>query len=82
MDQISQGKKFLDSVDHYFDRAAALTEYPEGLLNQIKVCNSIYSFQFPVRTESGYEVIKAWRAQHSHHKLTGKGRHSVFGTCE
>ena len=33
-----------------FDRAAALTRYPEGLLKQIKVCNNIYEFQFPVRT--------------------------------
>jgi glutamate dehydrogenase (NAD(P)+) len=33
----------------------------------------IYCVQFPFRTERGYEVIKGWRAQHSHHKLPVKG---------
>ena len=32
------------------DKAAALTDYPSGLLEQIKVCNSVYAFQFPVST--------------------------------
>jgi glutamate dehydrogenase/leucine dehydrogenase len=53
--------------------ANAFTEYPKGLLNQIKVCNSVYSFQFPVRTRRGYEVISGWRVQHSHHTLPVKG---------
>jgi glutamate dehydrogenase (NAD(P)+) len=70
---MEQGKNFLASVDHYFNRAAALTAHPEGLLNQIKICNSIYSFRFPIRTDTGYEVVQAWRAQHSHHKLPVKG---------
>ena len=73
MSSNDHGKSFLASVDHYFNKAAALTDHPAGLLNQIKVCNSVYSFQFPIRTEEGYEVIKAWRAQHSHHKLPVKG---------
>jgi glutamate dehydrogenase (NAD(P)+) len=64
---------FFDSVSLYFDRAAAFTEHPKGLLDQIKVCNSVYSFQFPVRTRRGIEVISGWRAQHSHHKLPVKG---------
>lgn len=68
-----QGKNFLASVAHYFDRAAALTQHPEGLLNQIKMCNSVYSFQFPIRKAGGYETITAWRAEHSHHKLPVKG---------
>lgn len=63
----------LENVSAYFDRAAALTSHPKGLLDQIKSCNSIYRVQFPFRTERGYEVIKAWRAQHSHHKLPVKG---------
>lgn len=64
---------FFESVSAYFDQAAALTQHPKGLLDQIKVCNSIYSFQFPVRTQRGIEVISGWRAQHSHHKLPVKG---------
>lgn len=63
----------LENVSSYFDEAAKLTNHPEGLLAQIKACNSVYSIQFPFRTERGYEVISAWRAQHSHHKVPVKG---------
>ncbi|MBK9154686.1 MAG: Glu/Leu/Phe/Val dehydrogenase [Chloracidobacterium sp.] len=73
MNHNDQGKSFLASVDHYFNKAAALTGHPPGLLEQIRTCNSLYSFKFPIRTETGYEVIQAWRAQHSHHKLPVKG---------
>ena len=68
-----EGQNFLESVDRYFDRAAAATAHPEGLLQQIKICNSVYSFQFPIRKGDGYKVIKGWRAEHSHHKLPVKG---------
>lgn len=64
---------FFETVSNYFDRAAAFTQHPKGLLEQIKVCNSVYSFQFPVRTSRGLEVISGWRVQHSHHKLPVKG---------
>ena len=64
---------FFDNVSAYFDQAASFTQHPKGLLDQIKVCNSVYSFKFPVRTRQGYEVISGWRAQHSHHKLPVKG---------
>lgn len=70
----AQGQSdFFESVSAYFDQAAALTRHPKGLLDQIRVCNGIYSFQFPVRTQRGIEVISGWRAQHSHHKLPVKG---------
>ena len=68
MDTQSQSS-FFDNVSIYFDQAASFTQYPKGLLDQIKVCNSVYSFKFPVRTSSGYEVLSGWSAQHSHHKL-------------
>ncbi len=74
-----QGQKFLASVEHYFDKAAVLTEHPSGLLNQIKLCNSVYSFSYPIRKGDSYETVKAWRAEHSHHKLPVKGgiRYSI-----
>lgn len=72
MDTQSQSS-FFDNVSIYFDQATSFTQFPKGLLDQIKVCNSVYSFKFPVRTSSGYEVISGWRAQHSHHKLPVKG---------
>ena len=73
MNAEQQGQKFLASVGQYFDKAAALTGHHEGLLKQIKMCNSVYSFQFPIRKGDGYETMTAWRAEHSHHKLPVKG---------
>ncbi len=64
---------FFETVSANFDKAASYTGYPLGLLEQIKVCNSVYSFQFPIQTDEGYEVISAWRVEHSHHKLPTKG---------
>lgn len=64
---------FLANVSAYFDRAADLTGHPQDLLKQIKTCNSMYFFRFPIRTSRGYEVIEGWRAEHSHHKLPTKG---------
>lgn len=64
---------FLESVNAYFDKAAAIMEHPKGLLDQIRACNSVYYMQFPVRIKGGIQVIQAWRAEHSHHKLPTKG---------
>ena len=70
----SQSQGFLDTVNQNFDAAANFLDYPPGLLDQSKVCNSVYKFRFPVRREGGgYQVIEAWRAEHSHHKLPVKG---------
>ncbi|HJU54650.1 MAG TPA: Glu/Leu/Phe/Val dehydrogenase [Pyrinomonadaceae bacterium] len=68
-----QERTFLDNVSFYFEQAAPFTNQPRGLLDQIKECNSVYRFNFPLRTERGYEVITGWRAEHSHHKLPVKG---------
>lgn len=64
---------FFQSVEKYFDKAASLTKYPVGLLSQIKECNSVYQMRFPVRIGSEYEVIEAYRVQHSHHRVPTKG---------
>ncbi|HET6272174.1 MAG TPA: Glu/Leu/Phe/Val dehydrogenase, partial [Bacteroidota bacterium] len=64
---------FFGDVVRNFDKAAAHLNHPAGLLDQIKACNSVYHFQFPVRTEDGYEVVSAWRVEHSQHKLPTKG---------
>jgi len=69
----NRAPSFFETVNIYFEKAAALTDYPRGLLDQIKVCNSVYAFQFPVRTRRGHEVISGWRVQHSQHRLPVKG---------
>ena len=71
---MSQAISFLNQVTRTFDRAAALTEHDPRLLEQIKVCNSVYYFTFPlVRDDGSLVTIEAWRAEHSHHKLPTKG---------
>jgi glutamate dehydrogenase (NAD(P)+) len=64
---------FFESVNRLYSKAAALTNHAPGLLNQIRVCNAVLYIQFPVRINGEIEVISAWRAQHSHHKLPTKG---------
>ena len=64
---------FFENVNRSFDRAARFLTYPEGLLTQIRTCNSVYTVQFPIKTQHGYEVIPGWRVQHSHHKVPCKG---------
>lgn len=70
---MSNGSKFLNDVHSYFDKAAAFTNHPKGLLQQIKVCNGIYNFKFPVEIAGNIEVIEGIRVQHSHHKSPTKG---------
>src|SRR5215210_4537522 len=56
---------FEDNVNAYFDHAATFCKHASGLLEQIKVCNSVYAFAFPVRHGDGtIEVVHAWRAEH------------------
>ncbi|MCH7665663.1 MAG: Glu/Leu/Phe/Val dehydrogenase [Acidobacteria bacterium] len=44
------------------------------MLSQIRECNAVYHFAFPVKRDDGaIEVIHGWRAEHSHHKLPTKG---------
>ena len=64
----------------YFDKAAALTDFEPGLLHQIRICNSIYKFSFPLEVDGKLEVIEGIRVQHSHHKTPTKGgiRYSEF----
>jgi glutamate dehydrogenase (NAD(P)+) len=64
---------FFESVNQNFDKAAVLLHHPKGLLDQIRACNSVYYMQFPVRIKGEIQVISAWRAEHSHHKLPCKG---------
>ncbi|MGH7538307.1 MAG: Glu/Leu/Phe/Val family dehydrogenase [Gemmatimonadales bacterium] len=65
---------FFAQVNQHFDQAAAFTNHDRTLLSQIKACNSVYYVSFPVRRDDGtIDVIHAWRAEHSQHKLPTKG---------
>lgn len=66
--------KFFEQVNRNFDKAAAYLKHPSGLLRQIKICNSVYHMTFPLKRDDGsIEVIQAYRAEHSQHKLPVKG---------
>ena len=69
-----QPYSFFQSVEKSFDKASKFTKWENGLLEQIKACNSIYSMRFPVKMDDGrIEVIEAYRVQHSQHKSPCKG---------
>jgi glutamate dehydrogenase (NAD(P)+) len=71
---MSVGASFLDQVNQAFDRAARLTPHDPALLTNIKACKNLFYTSFPIKRDDGsIEVMHAWRAQHSHHKLPCKG---------
>ena len=73
MSHKSVGAQFYNDVLSYFDKAAAFTTFDEGLLNQVKVCNSVYKFYFPLEINGKIEVFEGIRVQHSHHTTPTKG---------
>jgi glutamate dehydrogenase (NAD(P)+) len=61
-------------VSQQFDRAAQYLKIRPALLAQIKACNNVYYFQFPVRFGGDhYEIFEGWRAEHSQHLKPCKG---------
>jgi len=66
-------ERFYESIEINFDKAARYIDVDQGILEQIKVCNSVYEVRFPVKIDDQYKVIDAFRVQHSHHRLPVKG---------
>ena len=65
---------FFDNVNQFVDQAGSFVDLPDGLLEQIKECNSVYKINFPIQRDNGkYETITSYRVQHSHHRLPVKG---------
>ncbi|MDX2284912.1 MAG: Glu/Leu/Phe/Val dehydrogenase [Bacteroidia bacterium] len=61
-------------VCRFVDDAARYTDIHPGLLEQIKQPNVVLKMNFPIRMDNGsYQVIEAYRIQHSHHKTPVKG---------
>lgn len=68
------GLSFCEQVNKYFDDAMKGSSIDPGILESIRVCNSVIHVTFPVEMDDGrVEVIEGWRAQHSHHRLPTKG---------
>jgi glutamate dehydrogenase (NAD(P)+) len=70
---VTEETHFFGDVCKNFDYAAQFTKHDHGLLDQIKSCNSVYRFRFPIRKGNGFEVIDAWRVEHSQHQSPTKG---------
>jgi glutamate dehydrogenase (NAD(P)+) len=71
---IQEDLNFNHIVSKQFDRAAQYLKIHPALLSQIKACNNVYYFQFPVRfSENHYEIFEGWRAEHSQHRKPVKG---------
>jgi glutamate dehydrogenase (NAD(P)+) len=71
---MSDSVSFLAQVNRMFEKASGYTDHDAGLLSQIRICNSVYHMKFPLKRDDGsIEVIRAWRAEHSQHKLPVKG---------
>ena len=68
----------LDNVNRYFDAAAAFTAHPPGLLNQIKLANSVYRFKFPVRKPDG--TIDVVRVVAKRAKLVNRCQRKFLGS--
>ena len=67
-------QNFEDAVNAYFDRAASFSPHSKGVIEQIRSCDSVHTFEFPIRHADGnIELVRGWRAEHSHHKLPTKG---------
>ena len=67
-------RSFFQDVLLFIDRAGSYLDYHPKLLEQVKYCNSSLLLRFPVRMDNGdINVVEAFRAEHSHHRLPTKG---------
>lgn len=71
--KVDKQATFYESVLKSFDKAAAMTDLPKGLLGQIRECNAVYQMRFPVKINNQFQVIEAYRVQHSQHRTPTKG---------
>jgi glutamate dehydrogenase (NAD(P)+) len=72
--KVGEEPRFLDMVKLNLEKAAQYTDLSPGMVNQILSCNSVLRVAFPIERDDGsVDVIRAYRAQHSHHHRPCKG---------
>ena len=73
MEQQTNELSSQETVDLYFNKAAALMDLPPGLADKIRVCNSVYTVRFGVRLHGEIKTFVGYRAVHSEHMEPVKG---------
>ncbi len=72
--QAESSHGFFGEVNQMFGKAAAQTDHPRGVLHQIRACDNIIRFEFPIKRDDGtIQVIRGYRGEHSHHMQPTKG---------
>lgn len=65
---------FFSQVNRMFADAAVHTDHDRGILHQIRACDNIIRFEFPIKRDDGtIQVIRGYRGEHSHHMEPTKG---------
>jgi len=65
---------FLEQFKLYFDEAAKKTKVNPDILEVMKNCRAVVTFQIPLKRDNGtIEVLTAYRAHHSYHESPCKG---------
>ena len=72
--QVESSLGFFGQVNQMFDAAAAQTDHDRGVLHQIRACDNVIRFEFPIKRDDGtIQVIRGYRGEHSHHMKPAKG---------
>ena len=72
--QVESSLGFFGQVNQMFDAAAAQTDHNRGVLHQIRACDNVIRFEFPIKRDDGtIQVIRGYRGEHSHHMKPTKG---------
>jgi glutamate dehydrogenase (NAD(P)+) len=68
-----RSNSMLDVFNVNYTRAAQYVHAAPDLLDNIRMCHSMYIMQFPVRIWGEVRIFQAFRAEHSHHRQPTKG---------
>lgn len=69
--QLNADKLFMNENGMYFSQFQFVYS---GILDTMKPCQDVLSVSFPIKRHTGeYELVRGYRAQHSHHRKPCKG---------
>jgi len=72
--KIEEEPDFLGQVQLFFDEATKYVNVRKDILELIKRCRALFSFNIPFKRDDGtIELIEAHRAHHSYHAMPCKG---------